>query len=65
MDLVCHGKGLGGCFRQRCVQSCSFSRIKLLPFRSLLLQESHLHSFVLGTKMLQFVKLSLVRPWIQ
>ncbi|KAF8117462.1 hypothetical protein N665_0010s0039 [Sinapis alba] len=48
-----------------CSPTTPFSRFRLLPFRSPLLRESLLLSFLLATKMFQFTMLSLACPWIQ
>lgn len=51
--------------RLYCSPTTPFSRFRLFPFRSPLLRESLLLSFPLATKMFQFARLSLARPWIQ
>ncbi|KAK4721693.1 hypothetical protein R3W88_011926 [Solanum pinnatisectum] len=57
--------GSGGSRCLYCSSTTSFSRFRLLPFRSPLLWESLLLSFPLATKMFQFASLSLACPWIQ
>ncbi|MCE3216210.1 hypothetical protein HAX54_005458, partial [Datura stramonium] len=51
--------------RLYCSPTTSFSRFRLLPFRSPLLWELLFLSFPLATEMFQFARLSLACPWIQ
>jgi hypothetical protein len=48
-----------------CSPTTPFSRFRVLPFCSPLLQESLLLSIPLATKMFQFARFSLAYPWIQ